>query len=937
MSTKCNPRVSALLCGVSALAMSATLVTSPARAADEIDTIVVTGYRSSLEAALKQKRSEDTQIDAILAEDVGKFPDLNLSESVQRIPGIAITRDGGEGRQISIRGLGPQFARVRINGMEALTTAGGTDNQGGTNRARAFDFNVFASDLFNSIVVRKTPDASTEEGSLGATVDLATARPFDYKGFTLSASGQGSYNTLASKAAPRGAALISNIWGDGRFGALASISYTKRKLVDIGTSTVRWATGNAFAPGFQSAPAAGPTLAQVNAAYHPRFPRFDSYADDQERIGATGSLQWKPTEQTLVSLDLLYADFKATREEVYLEAPAFSVGGACTAANTATSCGIADINVTNASIDSKNTLVSGTFNDVDLRVEDRFDKLDTKFKQINLNADHELGDFKLHALVGSSSSTHDNPIQTTVTLDQFNVQNYRYDYSQGRVPLLDYGSASLTNPGSWVLTQIRERPQQAKNTYVTGQGDVEYGGFSAFKLKAGFNWKMYKFSSLEYRRSNGTTTNQEAVIPAALLAIPVSSYSRLFNLNTNGLGVPSGGATSWTAPDLKLAQNVLSLYDTSAYGGAFRLGPEPSLGNNRGVREEDTGGYVQASWSAEIASMPFRGNVGVRYVHTGQRSRGYTFVSGAPVAVTAERGFNDTLPSVNLVLEPTNEFVVRFGASKVMGRAELANLTPGATVNVSGANRTVTAGNPSLQPYRAKAYDLSVEYYATTGSILSAALFRKDVGSFVQTLQVTQPFTGNPFGLPDAVATAACGTVAGCSPSASWTFTAPINTPGGTLDGIELGLQQPLKFLPGLLSHTGVLLNATFVKSSIQYLNSAGAVVATGDITGLSRRSYNATFYYEDDRLSARISAAYRSKYFTRYPGQEAGTDFDGTNSTFNLDMSAQYSINKNLKLTFEAINLTDQFQDQFNDSSNRVSFYHHTGREFLLGVRFSY
>ncbi len=148
-------------------------------------------------------------VDAIVAEDIGKFPDLNLAESLQRIPGVVITREAGEGRNISVRGLGPDFTRVRINGMEALTTVGAGDQSGGTNRGRGFDFNVFASDLFSQLVVRKTASADVEEGSLGATVDLRTARPFDYDGFTFAASGQAGYNQMAEKADPRLAALVS--------------------------------------------------------------------------------------------------------------------------------------------------------------------------------------------------------------------------------------------------------------------------------------------------------------------------------------------------------------------------------------------------------------------------------------------------------------------------------------------------------------------------------------------------------------------------------------------------------------------------------------------------------------------------------------------------------------------------------------------------------
>src|SRR3569623_1931588 len=172
--------------------------------------IVVTGFRSSLAKALNLKQNENAAVDTILAEDIGKFPDLNLSESIQRIPGVAITRDAGEGREISVRGLGAQFTRVRINGMEALTTTGSSDANGGVNRGRAFDFNVFASDLFNSIAVEKTAEAATEEGSLGAPVDLRTARPFDYSGFTFVTSAQAGSNDLSEKVNPRGAAMIAN-------------------------------------------------------------------------------------------------------------------------------------------------------------------------------------------------------------------------------------------------------------------------------------------------------------------------------------------------------------------------------------------------------------------------------------------------------------------------------------------------------------------------------------------------------------------------------------------------------------------------------------------------------------------------------------------------------------------------------------------------------
>src|SRR4051812_41822715 len=407
-------------------AQSAPAASDAAPAASTENQVVITGFRSSLAKAINQKRASAAAIDSILAEDIGKFPDLNLSESIQRIPGVALQRDAGEGRQITVRGLGPQFTRVRINGMEALTTAGGSDASGGTNRSRSFDFNIFASDLFNSITVRKTAEASVDEGSLGATVDLRTARPFDYPGFTMTASGQMSYNDMSKKATPRAAFLISNRFAHDTLGALVSVAYTKRKTLEEGPSTVRWAPATSFAPGFESvdgvrcqnaagtaalSPAPG-DCATVNAAQHPRFPRQDQFMTDQKRIGVTASLQWKPSDNTLVSLDGLYADFSGTREERYLEAPAFSVGGACTASNRANSCGIADTEVVSSSV-TDGVMYKGTFNDVDLRVEDRFDILKTKFKQITLDGSQKLGPVTLNLLAGHSSSNHKNPVQNT--------------------------------------------------------------------------------------------------------------------------------------------------------------------------------------------------------------------------------------------------------------------------------------------------------------------------------------------------------------------------------------------------------------------------------------------------------------------------------------------------------------------------------------------
>jgi iron complex outermembrane receptor protein len=233
---------------------TATADAGSASPTSTVSEVVVTGFRNSLVQAITLKRQTTAEVDTILAEDIGKFPDLNLAESLQRIPGVSITREGGEGRQVTIRGLGPQYTRTTINGMEALSTIGAPDNDGGVNRTRAFDFTVFASDLFNSLSVVKTAEADVDEGSLGATVELHTAEPFAFHKFTLQATLKGDYNDQSGTVEPRGSFLVADSTPDGKFGALFSLSYSHRDFTDNGASTVRWDQANVLSTGGTTTP-----------------------------------------------------------------------------------------------------------------------------------------------------------------------------------------------------------------------------------------------------------------------------------------------------------------------------------------------------------------------------------------------------------------------------------------------------------------------------------------------------------------------------------------------------------------------------------------------------------------------------------------------------------------------------------------------------------
>ncbi|MFT4178811.1 MAG: TonB-dependent receptor [Thermomonas sp.] len=879
----------------------------------ELDTVKVVGtYRASVEKALDIKRSEKGVVDAVVAQDIGKFPDLNLAESLQRIPGVVITRDAGEGRNITVRGLGPQFTRVRLNGLEAMSSVGSSDGQGGANRSRSFDFNVFASDLFSQLIARKTASADVEEGSLGATVDLRTARPFDYDGFTATANLQGSFNDAANATSPRFAGLIANSWADGKFGALLSLAYSEREAVDEGSGTVRWAGGTTNG-GFN---AASPyTAALASNVYAPRFPRYTLMEHDQKRLGVTASLQFKPSPDTTFSLDALYSKIDAVRDEKYIEANGLSKTG---------SAGKSQILVRDGAVEN-GALVYALMDNVDIRSESRHDEWATTFKQISLDGEHRFSDsFRISGKVGTSKSDHSNPVQATVMMDKLDVDNYSYDYrGNPYLPVFNYGFDPTSSAG-WTLSTIRLRQNYVSNSYDTGQLDFEWVLGQSFTLKGGIQAKNYAYSSKERRRA--ATETSVPSFSGGTTAVPadMTELARLSGMQ--------GAPGEWVVLDFAKIADAFGILSDS---GTFALSNyNPS---DQSVNEKDRGAYLMGEFGTDLGSVPVSGNFGVRYVRTSQTSRGMATINGVLTPAVASRDYSDVLPSLNLVAEITPDFLIRLGAAKTMARPGLGSISPGVTVSVSGSARTVSAGNPGLDPQRAKNVDLGFEWYFDEGAMLGLGLFHKDIESFIQTTRETHPYSWS--GLPASLLDGTVATV-----DDDFVFTVPINTPGGKLKGFELNYTQPFTFLPGFWKDFGVQLNYTWVDSQIQYLLSNGTAAQKEDLTGLSKTSWNATLFYEGQRFSGRVSATNRSDYLIQVPGTEVGFDsaasgVHGQSGTTILDASVRYKINDHLEVSLEGSNLTNRAQESWvaNPSLQLPLEYSKTGRQYLLGVRYKF
>ena len=949
--------------------------TAPA-ASTSLETVTVTGIRASLESALNAKRQDKGIVDVIKAEDMGKFPDTNLAESLQRIPGVVIDRDAGEGRNITVRGLGGDFARTRINGIEALATTGGTDSSGGANRTRAFDFNVFAADLFNSLTVRKSSSADVDEGSLGATIDLQTARPFDLRGFQAAVSLKGTYNDLAGKATPKASFLISNTFADKKIGMLLSGAYSKRKVYEEGFSTVRWdngpSSGNAFsgwcppqgvttnlptgstattcgpaAQGVPRLPSTPENLAAYNEAskasnFHPRLPRYGRLTHDQERLGLTGAIQVRPADSMLITFDMLYSKLDATRQEDFLEAISFS--------RALSAGGKQQTSVLEAQYAPSGQLLYGKFNGVDVRSESRFDKLSTEFTQPSLTVEQDIGDsLKLTLRGGRATSKFKNPIQTTTTLDAPNVNGYVFDArGDDRAPLLGYGNLNpadangglkiygvpvgATSIANFTPSEVRIRPNGVTNRQDVATADLAWEVIpDALTLRGGVSYKQFKFTSYDIRRSVETMNTLPAGVDAASLVTTLSGFGK-------GQNLPGGSVTSWVIPSLDAIAKAYDIYcnclKTGPAGGPgdytlTSITNGSARGGNRAISETDTGSWLMADFETRLGGMAVRGNLGTRYVKTAIVASGY-LATGGGSPVTATRDYTDWLPSANVSVNLTKDLILRAAAAKVMSRPPLQNLNPGGTLSTTGT-LSYTGGNPALDPFRATTFDLSGEWYHAKNAFIGLGVFQKDIKSYVLTVGRNVPYkdTGLPLSLLPSNFTG----------DEIFLVSAPVNSKGGKLTGFEINVQQPFSFLPGWGKNFGLLANYTQVKSKMDYVISAavGAATVTEDLVNLSPRSWNLSLYYDDGTFSGRVSSSARSAFLTTIPAGN-NQDVAGKNKTFNVDLSLGYQFNKQLQLTFEATNLTNQPNDQFiSRAMNNVVVNNYTGREFIIGGRYKF
>jgi iron complex outermembrane recepter protein len=965
-------------------------------ASQELDEVVVTGFRGSLNTALAAKRDSTASIDVISAEDVGKFPDSNLAESMQRIPSVTLSRgDGGEGRNISVRGLGPIFTRVRVNGMEASAQTGSSDIYGAGNNGRSFDFNVFPTEIFSQLAVRKTPQANVEEGSLGATIDLRAPHPFDYAdNQVFSITGRGVFNDVSEDVDPRANFLYSKKFFNDTFGILVSGAFQSRNLREVGYSAVDILSADANANNLGTA--ANPILLPYctpqgwtltgqspannavkgatgtdcstgnprnsnlaafldvynrvdpdrvdpagqpipgSGAFFPRLPRYVNSEQDTERTGGTVTLQWKPSENTDISIDGLKSRYQQERRDNYIAGISFG--------RTITQNGQPMVSIKDVSFDEHGSVETATFDGVDVRSEGLVDQFVSTFEQVNLNIEHRFADdFKISVLAGRSNSIWDGPMRLQTFIDAIDVDNFTLDFSGGReTPLIGFGF-DVSDPANF-----RYAPGQADGTVLGGfstQGKPSRNVTSNDTIDVSVEWQATDMLALQWgiqNRESDFRSRVSTLVPAfaAVTNLPADVTLADITMQISGLDdkFGSGAPASWLAVDSRKWRDVFNFDD------AQFCGTECGAGQSR-IDEKVKTGYLMFSFdSGDAWGVPIRGDFGVRYAKTDQLASGYIPVAapmGYPYAQLGQynevnRSYTDTLPSMNVVFEFMPDLLMRVSAAKVMSRAELGNLTPTASVTVTTQRATVN--NPFLDPIRAKTADIGLEWYFQPGSLLSVAYFYKDIETFIQRITSRVPY--NTLGLPDSLLDNSQSV-----PTDIFEVTRQENTEGGPLKGFEINAQVPFKFLSSpFWSNFGVLANYTRVASEIEYLQPAVIIPGTpprtfipdpitNDLVGLSKNSASATLFYDDGKFSVRTTGSYRDKYIRGIPAS-AGSDLQGNKANLFVDASASWTLNDSVSFILEAQNLTDERNTLFIDSEREDTLFQtEIGRTFTIGA----
>jgi iron complex outermembrane receptor protein len=843
-------------------------------ATTDTQTVVVTGIRKSLQSALKQKKNNERTEEIITAEDVGKFPDKNVADSLSRATGVNVTTGSptaggfGENERVSIRGTDPELNLTLLDGHNMATGDWFVLDQ--TGGGRSFNYTMLPSEVVGTVEVIKSSSADLPEGGVGGTVDVHERNPLDLPANTVSGSVQALYATLADKVTPYASGMYS--WrNDARtFGVLFGAFYEQRDFRRDGQETLGYASVANFG-------GKGQTL------YVPSLIGSAYFQQQRTREGGDLHAQWKPSDTLEFDFSGLYTYLKAnnSNHNFMLDGSALSAAGnnANLASYTA-SGGYVTSASWNAS--SAEALVQD-----DIYRQSHSESYDVNIDGTWTPTEHWNVKGQIGFTAGTGTTDDSAAWETYWT-------NVGATYALGKptavsfpgLPAGDTTAAYLNNKFSWswggkVEAPDRELYGKFDIDYKIGNDlfhDVVFGARYTDHYRA-VNDTAYAWSG--NGANNGTTTGDLGALFTG--DTTPSNYA-------NGIGNIPG--YSYT--------NEASVYNylNSHNGGRQFAFYAPS---SYAVREKTEAYYAMT----KVGGDKWYGDIGVRAVDTHTTSIQYS--ASAPTITVSnvfgswgqedtKHDYWDILPSANFVYKASDSLLFRADAAKVMSRpsySQLAGYFYLVDTNLTGGS----GGNPKLDPYRAMQYNLSAEYYYGPDSLVSFGLFDLDVSNYITTEAFQGFYTDqkNPQG-------------------ATFTMTGPANGGKAKTQGFEVNLQQPLS------NGFGFIANATVASAS------AG-------LTGTSKLTYNLTGYYESGPISTRLSYNFRSHF---YLGIANGSpDYQDDYGT--LDGTFSYALTPHISLTVDAQNLLHEKLYYYDVTKNIPRAVYDNGQSFYAGVRFKY
>ncbi len=930
----------------------------------EVERIVINGYAKSLQRSMSIKKDSSGVVDAISAEDIGKFPDENVAESLQRIAGVAISRERGEGKFVSVRGLGPAFTPVTLNGR--TLTAGRTDLAGHTSfnpvAGRSFAFNILPSSVVSGLNVYKSPSADLIEGGIGGLIDMQTVRPLNTKDGSFNFSAQAVYEDEVEKVDPRISLGYTDKFLDDTLGIHISGGYSQRSVLE----NRLWHWG--WAPMGVDDLGNGTGVDYDNAVYSWNATP-STLEGDFERASIVGVIQYKPSDRLDITIDALYSDYTSNVTEIQLSHRAENGSFTGDFADPFIYQGNAfPFRMYDISVDPNTNRItrwssydpnSDALKPVTMTSREEKNKLLTETVGIGGNVLYSGDAFTISGDIAYSKAESTWDMRWAGFEADFLV-DWSFEDPTAQMPTINI-SKDPSGPGNYDPNLVNDPSNWYMRGMVLRLNEVEDEEFST-KLDLDFDIDMGALTMLEVgvRYADRTKTSVRwgaDIYNGALFGSLGSELGLTVNgsngfLNVADANIPTnpmlGGnynfvntnLNQWVVPNVDAIFNMFEGVSTLNVGenGQLRLDDNgnpvsvtPILSGRAlplqafsgfDVQEKSLAIYLKQNFELDW-DMPISGNFGVRWVQTDNTTAGQSptenivfegneiLSDGNPQRVSVDTSYTELLPSFMGKIELTEELIARIGVGKSLTRPDLDKIGPNISVEPSNPP-TGAAGNPDLDPFTAWNYDASLEWYFSQSGYLSGGYFHKEIDGFVQSqTQRNVVLFGQTFA----------------------TFTRPENAGTASLSGFELAYQQTFDFLAEPFNGFGVQANYTHITSdtSLDEGFELSAALEKVGFQGLSENNYNAVVFYENERFSGRLSYNYRSEYFTGFnifsPRVQEGYG--------QLDASFSYRLTDDLELTLELVNLNKgKFEHYDNANKDFASEITQTGRKVFLGIR---